>query len=65
MKGIIKDQKIVLTEPLPDDVQDGNEIEIVIIQIKKKPYPFPTFDLGVKDEYLNREKIYESDPHFS
>jgi hypothetical protein len=65
MKGIIKDQKIVLTEPLPDNLQDGDEIEIAIIQIKKKPYPFPTFDLGVKDEYLNREKIYESDPHIS
>jgi hypothetical protein len=65
MKGFIKDKTIVLTEPLPEDLQDGDEIEISIIQIRKKNYPFPTFDLGIKDNYLNRERIYESDPNLS
>jgi hypothetical protein len=63
MKGFIKDKKIVLTEPLPEDLQDGDEVEISIIPIKKKNYPFPTFDFGINDEYLNREKIYEPDTH--
>lgn len=65
MKGFIKDKTIILTEPLPKDLQDGDEIEISIIQVRKKSYPFPTFDLGVKDEYLNRERIYESDSNLS
>jgi hypothetical protein len=61
MKGVIKDKKIILAEPLPEGLQDGDEVEISIVQIKKKSYPFPTFDLGVKDEFLNRERVYESD----
>jgi hypothetical protein len=65
MKGIIKDKKIILTDPLPEDLQDGDEIEISIIQVKKKSYPFPTFNLGVKDEFLNRERIYEPDSRIS
>jgi len=65
MKGFIKDKKIILTEPLPEDLQDGDEVEISIIQIKQKIYPFPVFDLGVKDKYLNRENIYESGSHLS
>ena len=65
MKGFVKDKQIVLTDPLPEDLQDGDEIEISIIQIKKKPYPFLTFDLGIKNEYLSREKIYEPDPDLS
>lgn len=65
MKGFIKDQKIILTDPLPQNLQDGDEVEITIIQIKKKRYPFPTFDLSIKDEYLNREHIYESDSNIS
>jgi len=65
MKGFVKDKQIVLTDPLPEDLQDGDEIEISIIHIKKKHYPFPTFDLGIKNEYLSREKIYEPDPNLS
>lgn len=65
MKGFIKSKKIILTEPLPDDFQDGDEIEISIVHVRRKSYPFPVFDLGVKDEYLNRERIYESDSHLS
>jgi hypothetical protein len=65
MKGIIKDKKIILTDPLPEDLQDGDEIEISIIQVKNKSYPFPTFNLGVKDEFLNRERIYEPDSRIS
>jgi hypothetical protein len=65
MKGYIKDKNIILTEPLPSDIQEGDEVEISIVQVRKKVYPFPVFDLGVKDEYLNRERIYESDSHLS
>ena len=59
MKAFIKDKKIYLTDPLPENLHDGDEIEILIVQIKKTNYPFPTFNLGIKDEYLNREHIYE------
>ena len=65
MKGIIKDRVIILTEPLPEHLQDGDEVEIAIVQIRKKNYPFPTFDLGIKDECLSREHIYEPDPNLS
>jgi hypothetical protein len=65
VKGVIRDQIIILTEPLPENLKDGDEVEISIIQVRKKAYPFPTFDLGIKDEYLNREKIYEPDPSAS
>jgi DNA replicative helicase MCM subunit Mcm2 (Cdc46/Mcm family) len=61
MKGYINDQSIILTDTLPDNLQEGDEVEITITEIKKKNYPFPTFDLGVKEQYLNREKIYEKD----
>lgn len=65
VKGFIQDQAIILTEPLPENFQDGDEVEIAIVQIKKKIYPFPTFDFGIRDEYLSREKIYESDSNLS
>ncbi len=65
MRAFIKDNNIYLTDPLPGNLQNGDEIEISIVQIKKKNYPFPTFNLGVKDEYLNRERIYESNSHLS
>jgi len=61
MKGYIKQKVIVLLEALPETIQDGDEVEVTITPIPKPNYPFPTFNLGVKDEYLNREKIYEPD----
>ena len=33
--------------------------EFTFIPIKKSKYHFPTFKLDIKEEYLNREKIYE------
>ena len=65
MKGVIKDKTIVLMDPLPTDLQDGDEVEISIVYIRKKAYPFPVFELGIKDEYLNRENIYESSSYLS
>jgi len=57
---MLKIKSIILIEPLPNDIQNGDEVEISIIHIKKKTYPFPVFDLGVKDEYLEREHIYRT-----
>lgn len=65
MKGYVKNKSIILTDSLSDNLQDGDEIEFTIIDVKKNPYPFPTFDLGIKNEYLSRERIYESDSNFS
>jgi hypothetical protein len=58
MKGYIKGQTIILLETLPDNIQEGEEVDISITIKPKQNYSFPTFKLGVKEEYLNREKIY-------
>ncbi|MBD2772294.1 hypothetical protein [Iningainema tapete] len=58
MKGYIKGKTIILEDKLPDDLNEGEQVEVIVIPLKKK-YNFPTFQLGVKDEYLTREKIYE------
>ena len=44
---------------MPENIKEGDRVEIAITPIVKEDYPFPTFDLGVKDEYISREKIYE------
>lgn len=61
MKGYIKGQSIILTQPLPENIKDGDEVEVSLSILSKPKYPFPTFYLGIKEEYLNREKIYERD----
>ena len=61
MKGYIQGKTIILLDPLPEDIKDGDEVDISITTITKEDYPFPTFDLGVKDEYITREKIYEQE----
>jgi hypothetical protein len=40
MKGYIQDQSIVLTDALPNSLQNGDEVEITIVEIKKVT-PFP------------------------
>lgn len=60
MKGYIKGKSIILIEVLPDNVKEGDEVEVLITPIRPK-YPFPTFKLGIKEEYLSREKIYDPD----
>ncbi|ACB52516.1 hypothetical protein cce_3168 [Crocosphaera subtropica ATCC 51142] len=61
MKGYIQGKKVILLDNLPNRIQEGDEVEIIIQSKAKKKYPFATFKLGVKDEYLNREKIYEQE----
>ena len=61
MKGYIKGKNIILLENIPENLKEGDEVDISITPVADEDYPFPTFELGVKDEYLNREKIYESE----
>jgi DNA replicative helicase MCM subunit Mcm2 (Cdc46/Mcm family) len=61
MKGYIQNQTIILQDSLPNSLKNGDEVEIVIIPIKKPKYRFPTFKLDIKQEYLDPEKIYEQD----
>jgi hypothetical protein len=61
MKGYIKDQVIILLEALPETIKEGDNVEITITSVTPSTYPFPTFALGIKDEYLNREKLYAPD----
>ncbi len=63
MKGYIKNKTIVLIDPLPEDLQDGDEVEVSVTPAVKQTLPFPTFNLGIKDEYLERNRIYEQDPN--
>jgi hypothetical protein len=59
MKGYIKGKNIILLENIPENLKEGDEVDVSITPRSEENYPFPTFELGVKDEYLNREKIYE------
>ncbi len=61
MKGYIQGKTIILLETLPEDIKEGEEVDISIRKKTQQKYPFPTFKLGVKEEYLNREKIYEQE----
>ena len=61
MKGYIQGKTIILLDPLPEHIKEGDEVDISITTIIKDNYPFPTFDLDVKDEYITREKIYEQE----
>ncbi|WP_199246338.1 hypothetical protein [[Phormidium] sp. ETS-05] len=61
MKGYIKGKTIIITEPFPPDVKDGDEVEVSFSTVSAPKYPFPTFPLKIKDEYLHRESIYERD----
>ncbi len=65
MRGYIQDQSIVFTEGLPEQFANGDEVEIVIQSVKKPQFPFPTFNLGIKPEALDRAKIYEPDQNLS
>lgn len=60
MKGYIQGKTIILEDQLPDDLNEEEQVEVIVIPLKKK-YNFPTFQWDVKDEYLRREKIYERD----
>jgi len=59
MKGYIKGKNIILTESLPENIKDGDEVEVSFSVITKPKYSFPTFQLGIKNEHRHREKIYE------
>ena len=61
MKGYIKGKSIILIDSLPEEVKDGDEVNVSFSVIPKRKYSFSTFNLGVKDEYTRRDKIYESD----
>ncbi len=61
MKGDIKGKTIILQDLLPAEVNEGEEVEVIIVPLNKKKYNFPTFNFGIKDEFLQRENIYERD----
>ena len=61
MKGYIKGKSIIIIDSLPENIKEGDEVEVFFSVIPKQKYSFPTFNLGVKDEYTRREKIYEPD----
>ena len=54
MKGYIKGKNIILLESIPDNFKEGDRVDISIDPLPEADYSFPTFKLGIKDEYLNR-----------
>lgn len=60
MESHIKGKSIVLLENMPKNITKGDRVDISINPLPEVDYSFPTFELGIKDEYLNREKIVES-----
>ena len=58
-QGVIKGGNIVLSKaPVGEQLREGENVEVIILPLRKKPYRFSTFKLGVKKEYLKREEIY-------
>lgn len=43
MKGYIKGKTIILTDSLPENIKDGDEVEVSFSVIPKLKYCFPTF----------------------
>ena len=57
MERYIKAKNIILPEIISDNLKEGDRVDISINPSLKADYSFPAFELGIKDEYLNREKI--------
>jgi hypothetical protein len=59
VQGVIKGSNIVLKKiPLGKKLNEGTKVEVIILPLEKKTHSFSTFKLGIKKEYLKREKIY-------
>lgn len=57
LKGYIKGQAIILENALPEGIEEGEIVDVVIISRLNKKHQFPTFKLGIKDNCLSREEI--------
>lgn len=59
IKGVVKGNSIILQEPLPEqEIKEGEEVEVIILPLKRPGHRFRTFPLGVKEEALEREWVY-------
>ena len=62
IRGIVKGNSIILQEPLPEqELKEGKQVEIIILPPKRPVHHFRTFQLGVKEEALDREWLYGED----
>lgn len=59
MKGTVKGNTIELAEKMPSSLQEGKEVEVIILSQLQEEYPYPIYDLAVKDEFIRRENIYD------
>ena len=57
MKGYIQGQTIILLDTLPESIKEGDEVDVSITIKTQNKYPFPTFQLGVKEEDINRKNL--------
>lgn len=58
-QGVIKGKNIVLKKvPADKKLTEGAKVEVIILPLEKKTHRFITFKLGIKKEYLSRERIY-------
>jgi predicted DNA-binding antitoxin AbrB/MazE fold protein len=62
IKGVVKGNSIILQEPLPEpELKEGEQVEVIILPSKRPAHRFRTFQLGVKEEALDRERLYGED----
>jgi ribosomal protein S1 len=60
VQGVIHGSNIVLKRvPAGEQFNEGDSVEVIILPSQKKPHRFSTFKLGIRKEFLNREKMYE------
>jgi hypothetical protein len=60
MKGYIQGQSIVLTEALPANLNNGDEVEIMIAIVNKSPQTSASIDLPVA--YYDRARQWDAIP---
>lgn len=60
MKGYIQDKSIILTESLPEELLNGDEVEVVITVLKKQEQPNPSPSLGLADDYAHLASAWDN-----
>jgi hypothetical protein len=53
MKGYIKGKNIILLENIPENLKEGDEVDISITLVADEDHPFPTFELGIWQRFVN------------
>ena len=62
IRGIVKGNSIIFEEPLPHrELKEGDLVKVIVLPAGKPHRHFRTFRLAVKDDALDRERLYGED----